>query len=59
MRNIFVGECEKHFICRFCAKNYFEEQIEKGETNLLCPFLFCKNKFYIKNVVSKENIHLL
>ena len=59
---IFVAECGVHFLCKRCAKNYFEEQIENGETNLHCPFLFCKANFdknLLKSLVSEEHYHLL
>ena len=59
---IYVSECSIHFICKKCAKNYFEEQIENGETDLHCPFLFCKKKFakiLTKNFISEEHYLLL
>ena len=59
---IFVGECCTHFICKRCAKNYYEEQIENGETELHCPFLFCRANFpkgILKNFVSEEHLNLL
>ena len=58
----FVAECGIHYICKKCAKNYFEEQIENGETNLHCPFLFCKKKFpqnLTKFFISEEHYYLL
>lgn len=58
----FVSECGIHFICKKCAKNYFEEQIENGQTELRCPFLYCK-KIFDKNIaktfLSEEHYDLL
>ena len=58
----YVSECAMHFICKKCAKNYFEEQIENGETDLHCPFLYCKKTFpkiLTKNFLSEEHYLLL
>ena len=58
----FVSECGIHYICKKCAKNYFEEQIENGETELHCPFLFCKKlfpKILTKYFISEEHYYLL
>ena len=50
------------YIYKKWAKNYFEEQIENGETELHYPFLFSKKNF-TKNLtrffVCKEHYYLL
>ena len=59
---IFVPECGIHFLCKRCAKNYYEEKIENGHSDLKCPFLYCQTKFpknILKNLVSEEHYHLL
>ena len=59
---IFVSECGVHFLCKRCAKNYYEEKIENCQIDLECPFLYCKAKFpknVLKNLVSEEHYHLL
>ena len=58
----FVSECGIHHLCKKCAKNYFEEQIENGQIELHCPFLYCQKKFPInltKNFISEEHFRLL
>ena len=41
----YVAECHTHFLCKKCAKTFYEEKIEMGAKELFCPFLFCKKKF--------------
>ena len=41
----FVAECNLHFLCKKCAKSFYEERIEMGAKELFCPFIFCKQKF--------------
>ena len=58
MSKIFVAECNDHYICRRCAKNYYQDKIEEGEKNLFCPFLQCKaniNLRELKNIISSEH----
>ena len=41
----YVAECHTHFLCKKCAKTFYEEKIEMGAKELFCPFIFCKKKF--------------
>ena len=54
----FVAECKVHYICKRCAKGYYEELIEDGIKDLYCPFFTCKaevNFDNLKNVISQEH----
>ncbi len=59
---IYVAECGFHFLCKRCAKNFYEEKIENGDTDFKCPFLKCKAEFpkeIIKNFISEEHYNIL
>ena len=58
----FVAECNKHFLCKKCAKSFYEEKIETGVKELFCPFLFCNKKFsnnQAKKFLSKKHYNML
>ena len=63
MTKIFVAKCNEHFICKRCAKNYFEEIIEEGKNNeILCPFLKCREPIEfsdLKNIINQEHYNRL
>ena len=55
---LFVAECEEHFLCKRCTKNYYEEKIEDGITEICCPFLKCKAKVNLsklKNIIGPDH----
>ena len=59
---IYVAECSFHFLCKRCAKNFYEEKIESGQTEFKCPFLKCDAKFQkqlLKNFISEEFLNIL
>ena len=59
---LFVAECNDHYICKRCAKNYYEEIIEDGIKELFCPFVRCKAKVNLKelkNIISPEHYNRL
>ena len=58
---IYVAECSFHFLCKRCAKNFYEEKIESGQTEFKCPFLKCGAKFpkqLLKNFISEEHLNI-
>ena len=59
---LFNAECYKHFTCRRCTKNFFEEKIEEGEREFFCPVFKCNSPFKIenlKNIISKSYFNLI
>ena len=62
LKKLFVANCEIHYICKRCTKNYYEEVIEEGKKGLVCPFLSCKEKVdknSLKNFISSEHYNRL
>ena len=60
--NLCCSECNKHFFCRRCLKNYCREKIEKGEKRMKCPITKCKYNIYeefLKSILSEDYYHLL
>ena len=41
---MFLPECNIHYICKRCTRNYYEDIIDDGIKELFCPFLQCKRK---------------
>ena len=41
----YVAECNFHFLCKKCAKSFYEEKIELGAKELFCPFVQCGKRF--------------
>ena len=61
---LYSADCEKHFICRRCCKNYYEERIEQGEKDLKCSVFTCNNSFnpglkILRTILSPNHINLL
>ena len=61
---LYSADCEKHFICRRCCKNYYEERIEQGDRNLKCSVYTCNASFNhnlkkLLSVLSPNHINLL
>jgi hypothetical protein len=62
LQKLYNAECYKHFTCRRCTKNYFEEKIEEGEREFFCPVFKCNSPFNIeilKDIISKNYYNLL
>ena len=58
----YAAECNYHFLCKKCAKSFYEEKIETGAKTLLCPFITCGKKFskeQVKKFVSKKHYQML
>ena len=50
LTKLFVAECETHYLCKRCTKNYYEEIIEEGRNEICCPFLKCKAKINLNEL---------
>lgn len=52
--------CE-HFICKKCAKNYYEDRIEQGTNKLKCPVMRC-NAYYdllsLNYIISENHFNI-
>ena len=56
--------CKKHFICKKCFKNYYEERIEEGDKKLICSVYNCSapldiNLNILKSLISSTHYDLL
>jgi hypothetical protein len=47
---MFLPECNIHYLCKRCTKNYYEEIIDEGNKELFCPFLQCKKGVNIEKL---------
>ena len=59
---LFVAECKQHYFCKKCAKNYYEETIENGIKEMVCPLVKCRKPVKIENlnnIVSEEHFKIL
>ena len=59
---LYVASCNIHYLCRKCAKNFYEDLIENGAKEMLCPFKTCNKPIDIENIenlISKEHFNLL
>ena len=59
---MFKPECNVHYLCKRCTKNYYEDLIDDGVKELLCPFMQCKkgidlNK--LKTFISEKHYNRL
>ena len=62
LSKLYVAECKIHYLCRKCAKNYYEDAIENGERNMCCPFKKCKqpmDRDILKSIISQEHYSIL
>ena len=62
VKKLYCAECNKHYICRRCCKNYYEEKIENGERKFKCciqkcPEIFDLNK--LSNIISKQHYNII
>ena len=60
--SLFVAECQTHFLCKKCTKNYYEDLIENGIKEMLCPFIKCRQPVYsesLEKIISKEHFNIL
>ena len=59
---LFTAECQKHFLCGRCTKMYYEEIIENGGKEMICPFTKCKQPVdleILKKFISYEHYNNL
>ena len=62
MTRLFLPECQVHFFCKRCSKSYYEEIIENGIKEMVCPFTKCKIQVDLedlKKIISKEHFNIL
>ena len=60
--NLCCSECNMHFFCRKCLKNYCRELIEKGVKRMKCPITKCNYNIYeefLKSILSDDYYQLL
>ena len=58
LTKMFVAECKEHYVCRKCAKIYYENLIENGVKDILCSSFKCKasvNITNLENIISEEH----
>ena len=59
---LFVAECKQHFFCKKCAKIYYEEIIENGIREMVCPLVKCRKPVKLEkldNIISDEHFKIL
>ena len=61
---LYSADCQKHFICRRCCKNYYEERIEQGDRDLKCSVFTCNESFnpglsILQKFLSENHLDLL
>ena len=61
---LYSADCNKHFICRRCCKNYYEERIEQGDRDLKCSVFTCNESFnpglsILQKFLSENHLDLL
>ena len=62
LSRLFSPGCNKHFLCKKCAKIYYEDIIENGTRELCCPLNNCRkpiNLEDIKSIISEEHFRML
>ena len=62
LSKMFSPECNIHFFCKRCTKNYYEDIIEEGKKEILCPFFNCREVVDINNlkkIISQEHFKRL
>ncbi len=60
--NLCCSECNIHFFCRKCLKNYCQELIEEGKKRMKCPITKCNFDIYeefLKFILSEDYFKLL
>ena len=59
---LFCAKCYEHFLCKKCTKNFYEDKIESGVRDLVCPMMKCRIPVEIeelKNFISNEHYNIL
>ena len=59
---LFSAECEQHFLCRKCAKQFYEDTIENGNKELTCPLIKCRKPVDIiklSEIISEEHYNII
>ena len=59
---LFSPGCNQHYLCKKCAKIYYEDLIENGTREMCCPLNKCRkpvNLEDIKEIISEEHFKKL
>ena len=59
---LFCAKCYEHFLCKKCTKNFYEDKIESGVREMVCPMMKCRIPVEIeelKNFISNEHYNIL
>ena len=59
---LFCAKCYEHFLCKKCTKNFYEDKIESGIREMVCPMMKCRIPVEIeelKNFISNEHYNIL
>ena len=62
INKLFSAQCNQHYFCKKCAKNYFEDIIEDGKREIVCPLIKCKqpvNLEDLKQIISEDHFKIL
>ena len=62
IQRLFSSECKQHYLCKKCAKYYYEDIIESGIREMFCPLIKCKkpvNLEDLKSIISEEHFRIL
>ncbi len=62
LNQLLTATCQRHFLCKKCFKNFYEEKIEEGKTNFKCSVFKCEAPVemnMIKSIVSENHFNLI
>ena len=62
LNQLLTATCQRHFLCKKCFKNFYEEKIEEGKTNFKCSVFKCEAPVdinMIKSIVSENHFKLI
>ena len=58
LSRLFCAKCYEHFLCKKCTKSYYEDQIDSGVREMVCPLWKCGipvDVEELKNFISNEH----
>ena len=61
-QRLFCSKCNQHFLCKKCAKNFYEDSIENDNKEMLCPLIKCGQPVdldKLKEIISEEHYNIL
>ena len=61
-QRLFSSECNQHFLCKKCAKYFYEEIIENGNKELVCPLIKCRKPVDIeklRDIINEEHFNII